>query len=76
MAYNTSVKEMKLQKKAPETTEICNQLHGAEPFLRSCHFVHLLKNFSAFYGTRRLFTLHKNPPLVPTLSQINPVHAT
>jgi hypothetical protein len=33
----------------------------------------LLKNFPAFYGTRRLY-VHKSPPLVPILSQIYPVH--
>jgi hypothetical protein len=36
-----------------------------------------LKNFPAFYGTQRFITAFKtSPPLVPILSQTNPVHTT
>jgi hypothetical protein len=33
-----------------------------------------LKNFPAFYGSRRFNTV-KSPPLVPILSHINPIHS-
>jgi hypothetical protein len=36
----------------------------------------LVKKFPAFYGTRRPITaLTRAPPLIPILSQMNPVHA-
>jgi hypothetical protein len=47
---------------------------GAEHFLTLLKkpIVQLLKKLPAFYGTRRC--AHKSPPLVPILSQIDPVH--
>jgi hypothetical protein len=36
----------------------------------------LLENFPAFYGTRMFIPVLTNPPLVPILSQIEPVHPT
>jgi hypothetical protein len=35
--------------------------------------VQRLKNFLAFYGTSRFITVFKSPPLIPILSQINPI---
>jgi hypothetical protein len=43
--------------------------------LEKLPIVQPLRNFPAFYGTRRFITnVHKSPPLVPILSQIDPVH--
>jgi hypothetical protein len=39
--------------------------------------VQLLKNFPTFYGTRWFIAVvTRAPPLVPILSQINPIHTT
>jgi hypothetical protein len=43
--------------------------YGAEPFLRSLPVVQLLKNLTAFYGTRRFITVFTTA----LLSQIGPI---
>jgi hypothetical protein len=35
---------------------------------------HLVKKFPAFYGTETFISVHKNLPVVPILSVMNPVH--
>jgi hypothetical protein len=42
--------------------------------LEKLPIVQPLKKFPAFYGTQRFITVFTGPPLVPILSQINPIH--
>jgi hypothetical protein len=48
----------------------------SEVFLQKLIVTQLVKKFPAFYGNRIFFTVFtKKPPLVPVLSQMNPVQA-
>jgi hypothetical protein len=49
-------------------------LNGAEPFLRSHHCAATQDLPSILWNLKVHHSVHKSPPLVPTLSQIDPVH--
>jgi hypothetical protein len=53
-----------------------NILHGAEPFLRSRQLCSYSRTYQILLNPNVLYHVHKNPPLVPILSQIDAVHTT
>jgi hypothetical protein len=48
--------------------------HGAEPFLRSSNCAATQEILSILWNPKVHYHVHKSPPLVPILSQINPFH--
>jgi hypothetical protein len=50
--------------------------HGAEPFLRSFQLCSYSRTFQHFMEPEGHYRVHKSPPLVTILIQINPVHTT
>jgi hypothetical protein len=48
--------------------------HGAEPFLRSCQLCSHSRNSQHFMEPKGSLACSQSPPLVPILSQINPIH--
>jgi hypothetical protein len=50
--------------------------HGAEPFLRSRQLCSHSRTFSILRNPNIHYRVHISPPLVPILSQINPIHIT
>jgi hypothetical protein len=54
---------------------ICHSLtHRAEPFLRSRQLCSYSRTFSILWNLEVHWHVHKSPPLVHILSQIDPVH--
>jgi hypothetical protein len=51
-----------------------SKFHGAEPFLRSHQLISYSTISKRFMQTEGLFPYSQEPPLVPILSQMNPVH--
>jgi hypothetical protein len=49
---------------------ITDQLHGAESFLRSYEYAQTVKKFPTLWNPKVQHRVHKNPPLVPILSQM------
>jgi hypothetical protein len=64
-----------LLKRHPQLTHSLTPCSSA--FTEKPPVAELFKNFPTFYETRRFITVFiKSPPLVPILSQINPLHKT
>jgi hypothetical protein len=48
--------------------------HGAEHFLKSCQFCSYSRTYQHFMEPEGSILCSQDPPLVPILSQINPIH--
>jgi hypothetical protein len=48
--------------------------YGAEPFLRTCQLCSTQELPSILWNPKIHYRVHRSPPLVPILSQIDPVH--
>jgi hypothetical protein len=55
---------------------VTNLLHGAEPFFRSRQLCSCSRASQNFMEPEGSLHFSQNPPLVPILSQIYPVHTT
>ena len=64
MGFNSGFKELITYLLTPLSRVLLKKLTGT----------HVFKKFPTFYGTRKFITSFKTPPLVPIVSQINPVH--
>jgi hypothetical protein len=53
---------------------VCLLTHGAEPFLGSRHYAATQELLSILWNQNVHYRVHMSPPLVPILSNINPIH--
>ena len=58
-----------------QTNRLTNELHGAESFLGSAQALILSCNFRIYRNPKVHYRIHKSPQLVPSVIEINPVHA-